>query len=287
MLGGAWTDAGSHARMVLLLGRARNSPTAHVPPLRFETYELLAKQGADELHQSYERNQLFAGKLGEGEHSLKDWAPIYLSRALIDSEFGALLNITDQMLKSWSEAGQVQYLHFAYPLRPDHFPFGARPLSRIVLEESGGTQVLFNWNTAGASAVVQKPGLSILVPRRTGALPITFGSELEPGGEMETGHLRDHEEAAYRYFAELRDPNLARVVQYTLIYQLFRAIATHFDHGDSSRAREDFSIPRAPQGNDGARREHRGTACVAFRQVCGTPQIWSFSTQKWKRRAKA
>jgi hypothetical protein len=68
-----------------------------------------------------------------------DWAPIYLSKQLIDTEFGALLNITDQMLKSWSMAGQIDYLYFDYPLRPTgtRFAFGAQPLSEIVFARDG------------------------------------------------------------------------------------------------------------------------------------------------------
>jgi hypothetical protein len=117
-----------------------------------------------------------------GRYGGSDWAPIYLSRSLIDTEFGALLNITDQMLKSWSMAGQIDYLYFDYPLRPaaSRFAFGAKPLAELVLRETGSTQVLFNWNTSGGAAVVSGTGLNVITPTRTGALPITYGAELSP-----------------------------------------------------------------------------------------------------------
>ncbi|MGH8070206.1 MAG: hypothetical protein ACRERE_34160 [Candidatus Entotheonellia bacterium] len=222
VLGGVWTPKGQTA----ILARARIKPLEMLPPLRFETFALLAVQSSNELHQSYERTHILAGKMMTGNYKGKDWAPIYLSEPLIDTEFGALLNITDQMLKSWSQAGSTEYVYFTYPLKPDKFPFGQEPLSQILQSETGSRSVLFNWNTAGSAVAAQLPDLTVLAAKQTGALPITYGSDLKPGGGIETGHLLRYEEQAYQYFADLKDPNLARVVQYTLMYQLFRAIAT-------------------------------------------------------------
>ena len=105
VVGASWsgTDA------LLIVGRQRQVPLDVLPPLRFETFALLADVDARELAQSYERTTPFAGKLRAGDYANADWAPIYLSDPLIDSEFGALLNITDQMLKSWSSAGDIDY----------------------------------------------------------------------------------------------------------------------------------------------------------------------------------
>ncbi|MEM6252794.1 MAG: hypothetical protein AAF821_07720 [Cyanobacteria bacterium P01_D01_bin.156] len=219
ILSGAWSD-----QQVAIVARARQVPVTDFPPLRVETFELLAAQKTTELAQSYERTNLFAGKLFTGEYELRDWAPIYLSPALINTELGGLLNITDQMLKSWSMAGKVEYLYFDYPLKPNRFPFNGVPLSEVVFEETGSPQVLFNWNTTGMGSVISGEP-SILIPTQTGALPVTYGSELEQGGEIETGHLQRYEEEAYDYFANLQDPSLATVVQYTLLYQLMLAAA--------------------------------------------------------------
>ena len=71
--------------------------------------------------------------------------------------------------------------------------------------------------------------MSVFATGKTGALPVTYGPELSGDRDMKTGHLPEFETKAYDYFADLRDPNLARVVQYTLIYQMFRALAQDFD----------------------------------------------------------
>ena len=160
VLGGVWNQEGGLA----LIGRSRRAQQESIPPLRFETFAALALENTKELQQSYERTNLFAGKLLSGPQLLRDWAPILLSDSLIDSEFGALLNITDQLLKSWSEGGYIDYLYFDYPLSPpkDGFVFGTEPLSHIVERELGGKSVLFNWNTAGAAVIASDQNLSFL-----------------------------------------------------------------------------------------------------------------------------
>lgn len=210
---------------VAILGRWRTVPVSSVPPLRFETFKQIASQSTDELAQSYERTSVFSGKLFSGSYALHDWAPIFLSEALVDTEFGALLNTTDQLLKSWSQAGFVEYLHFNYP-RPEVFPFGERTLVDVVNEETGSSQVLFNWNTSGAGVLVSTPVGRILTATQTGALPITYGSDSSTNAEMKTGHLLAHENKSYDYFATRRDPNLQRVVAYTMLYQFCRAITS-------------------------------------------------------------
>jgi hypothetical protein len=229
VLGALW---GNHGK-VGLLARARQVALDAIPPLRFETFEQLARESHDELAQSYERNNLFAGKMMAGDNRLRDWAPIYLSPSLIDTEFGALLNITDQMLKSWSEAGNVEYEYFQYPLRPQdgHFAFGDNPLMGVIANESNdkhaqSLSVLFNWNTSGSALITNYQGVSLLTTKQTGALPVTYGAETSTSQGMHTGGvLLGHEDHAYDYFARLGDPSLARVVSYTLIYQTLRAIA--------------------------------------------------------------
>lgn len=222
LFGGTWNQSGQTA----ILARIRTSPFWVAPPLRFETFQLLATQGTDELAQSYERNAPFAGKLS-GTEAGKDWAPIYLSAPLIDTEFGALLNITDQMLKSWSSAGEIEYLYFTYP-KPPAFPFKGKPLSQHVRQQTHSRSVLFNWNTTGAAVVVRGPRMSVLSVTESTALPVTYGADGKPksaGG----ADLLQYEQEGYEYFAGLGDANLARVVQYTTMYQVFRAIAA--EHG--------------------------------------------------------
>lgn len=213
----------SPSGQIAIVGRSRTNSLSTVPPLRFETFQLVASQSSDELSQSYERTSIFSGRLENGDYRGKDWAPIYLSDALIDTEFGALLNTTDQMLKSWSEAGDTEYMYFNYP-KPLIFPFGATPLSTLIREETGSSHVLFNWNTSGSAVVVDGISGKVLTARQTGALPVTYGSDMNGSGTLQTGKLLQEEETAYRYFATLKDANLERVVQYTMLYQFCQSI---------------------------------------------------------------
>jgi hypothetical protein len=217
---------------VAIVGRERATPPRAMPPLRVETIELLASVGADdELAQSYERNRIFAGRFNDQW----DWAPIYLSPALINTEYGSLLNITDQMLKSWSNNGLIDYERFIYP-KPSDWPF-----SRPLVLELGIGSVTFNWNTAGAGYSLDFGELTVQALNRTGALPVSYipehhdalpkhqGNPLHQKAEREQAErakaeqekVRQCEFTAYDYFAERGDPNLARVVQYAGLYQIF------------------------------------------------------------------
>lgn len=224
VLGGAWDKNG----LVAIVARGREAAMTAMSPLRFETFRILASEATDELAQSYERNRLFSGKLNSGDYHLMDWAPIYLSPSLINQEFGALLNITDQILKSWSEAGSIQYEYFDYPLKPAKFVLSDDRISDQLRRDFGGSGVLFNWNTAGHTAVSdQYEGLNVITANHTSALPVTYraGSDQDSFSDVSSAReekYAQYENDAYSYFANLEDPNLARAAQYTLIYQLFR-----------------------------------------------------------------
>lgn len=200
---------------VLVIGRERVVPIQQLPPLRFETIRLLAAVQGDarkELQQSYERQARFAGAMSDG----RDWAPILLSPELVDTEYGSLLDITDQILKGWTNCGYTQYINFqAYP-RPAKFPFPV-PLRQQLDAEA----LTYNWNTAGAGYIVRNANDDIFALNRTGALPVSY---LPEGfDEEQTSAIAEAEEAGYHYFATLNDPNLVRVVQYTALYQIFTA----------------------------------------------------------------
>jgi len=194
----------------VIIGRERELPIHKFPPLRTETIMMLANANDDELAQSYERNQMFAGKLDSG----KDWAPIYLSDELKHTEFGSLLNITDQLLKSWSQNGETDYEYFGYTF-PIDWPF-PKALSKVLNTGS----VTFNWNTRGATYLIEYDDYAITALNRTGALPVSYF----PGGEVDSideRSARDLEQIGYNYFSERNDPNLFRVKQYTALYQIF------------------------------------------------------------------
>src|SRR5262249_34709540 len=141
------------ADSVAIVGRERTASVIALPPLRSETLLQLAAAGTGELAQSYERMSLFAGKLPRAH---RDWPPIYLSPQLVDSEYGSLLNITDQLLKSWSEHGEIEYVDFPYP-KPQTFPFPTG-----LLKHAGTSMVTYNWNTKGVGYVDAADGYDVL-----------------------------------------------------------------------------------------------------------------------------
>jgi hypothetical protein len=197
----------SNAKTVVVVGRGRIESLAHLPPLRAETALLLAGTVEDKLEQSYERTDFIAGRGVDGI----DRAPILLSPQLVNTEFGNLLNVADQLLKGWSLAGLVSYVDFKYP-KPPSYPFGTVPV--LLMEKHPRESFLFNWNTDGAAYRQVISGIEVMVPQRTGALSVIYGDpQTRP---------RDLENTAYDYFTGSGDTSLARVVQYTLLFQIFR-----------------------------------------------------------------
>ena len=192
-------------KQVAIIGRERVSPIAVLPPLRTETLLQLAAANEKELAQSYERKYIFAGRFTKTD----DWAPIYLSDELIDTEYGSLLNITDQMLKSWSQHGEVKYANFNYP-EPPSYPFPTAIVTHIKVNE-----LTFNWNTKGAGYATKEGPYEIFALNRLAALPVDYLAKSNP-------NLKDAEDVAYQYYTGLSDPNLVRVVEYAGMYQIFR-----------------------------------------------------------------
>ena len=200
---GALADSGT----LVIIGRERQSPLYELPPLQIESILLLASTTEKELSQSLDVNDLMAGKMKNG----RDWCPTYLSRELENTEFGDLMTITDVLLKDWSERGTIEESHYHYP-EPSYYPFD-RPL----LRKLGLNELVYNWNTAGAMYAIDRDGFSIYTLGRTGSLPVSYFNSQERSQSI--GYR--YESQAYHYFATLGCTDLARVVQYTALYQLF------------------------------------------------------------------
>lgn len=196
---------------VAILARQRLLSQAQLPPLRNETIKLLASVQNDSLAQSYARRYLFAGKYDDTH----DWAPAYLCDELIDTEYGSLLNIADQLLKSWSDAGTVTYEGFPYA-KPEGYPFDKALVDLVKLGDEGLT---FNWNTRGAGYTVRQGELAYYAVNRTGSLPVSYFA-------AEGASTEKYERTAYDWFSSRSDPYLVRVVQYASLYQIFRAFRT-------------------------------------------------------------
>ncbi len=200
---------GAKGKTVAIVARERQIPVDILPPLRIETLTLLATTNNERLAQSYERHNIFASKLPDNS----DVAPIYLSDELWHTEYGNLLNVTDQMLKSWSENGDIDYKNFGHP-KPIDWAF-----KRGAVRDLDANQLTYNWNTAGAGYVIEGDNYDIFAVNRTGSLPVSY----IPGG-MEgrvDQKVYEAEEMAYDFFSGLNSPELARVVQYATFYQIF------------------------------------------------------------------
>ena len=192
---------------LVIIGRERQSPLYELPPLQIESILLLASTTEKELSQSLDINDLMAGKMNNG----RDWCPTYLSKELENTEFGDLMTITDVLLKDWSERGTIQEGYYRYP-KPGYYPFD-KPL----FHKLGLNELVYNWNTAGAMYAIDREGYTIYTLGRTGSLPVSYFNSQERSESI--GYR--YESQAYHYFATLGNTDLARVVQYTALYQLF------------------------------------------------------------------
>ncbi len=201
---------------LVIIGRERQSPLNELPPLQVESILLLASTTEKELSQSLDINDLMAGKMNNG----KDWCPTYLSRELENTEFGDLMTLTDVLLKDWSERGTIQEAYYRYP-EPGYYPFD-KPLFRKL----GLNELVYNWNTAGAMYAIDsryegadgsQADVTLYTLNRTGSLPVSYFNSQERSQSV--GYR--YESQAYHYFATLGNTDLARVVQYTALYQLF------------------------------------------------------------------
>lgn len=225
----------------ILIGRARRIPTTQLPPIRFETFQALIDSPA-ELSQSYERQRLLAGRLGDGGTLTgMDWAPIYLSSALEDTDYGTLLNLGDQILKSWSERGVIEYFAFS-KVRPAAFPFGAESASGFYARTKQSRGLIYNWNTDGAFKESSGPTRTI-VPSSYGALQVSYFPINGLNAPLErdsTGSQR-----GTRYFSSLGHPVLVRVSQHALLHSIAKAYIDPPSVLDTDRASPRVAAMRA------------------------------------------
>lgn len=199
---------------LVIIGREREAPLEVLPPLRVESVLLIASISSKELSQSLDINDCMAGKMPNGH----DWCPTYLSKELENTELGHLLTITDILLKDWSENGTIQEASYHYP-SPGHWPFD-QPL----FKKLGIDQLVYNWNTANTMYAIDQPAHTIYTLNRTGALPVSYFNSQERSESV--GHR--YELQAGNYFANCGNTDLARVLQYTALYQLFMDNGIHY-----------------------------------------------------------
>jgi hypothetical protein len=113
------------------------------------------------------------------------------------------------MLKSWSEAGQVEYVRFPYP-KPASFPS-----SGGLAQALGADELTYNWNTVGVGARFEFPEARVFALTRTGSLPVSYFPTVSGNNSAAVKEAMSAEDKGYDYFSALRDPYLGRVVQYS------------------------------------------------------------------------
>jgi hypothetical protein len=80
--------------------------------------------------------------------------------------------------------------------------------------------IRYNWNTEGFVKTKDYGEYKIFVPNNTGALNISLFDSSNPNDEVKLS--KELEEIANHYFANLNNSDVARVVQYIYLYQLFK-----------------------------------------------------------------
>lgn len=234
---GAVAPTSSSDKLLTIIGRRREASVRQMPPLRTETILTLAATNEQDLAQSYERNSPLAGQshdpdlikfLNAGDiahrfdpkrlHDAADWAPILLSRELTNTEYGNLLNVTDQLLKGWSSSNTITYGNFPYL-----DSIGGPPSVRDLLPQ-GIRTLTFNWNTAGFGSWTRFGSYEIFAVNQTGALPVSYlvdDASFTTDAGVESAFI-EAEDTYERFFGGYRDPNLIRAAQYAALHVVFR-----------------------------------------------------------------
>lgn len=200
----------SNSKTLIVIGRARQCSYAELPPLRIETLEMLAGTKNENLSQSLNIAELITGKMENGA----DWCPAFVSDELENDEFGHLLTMTDIFLKDWLSAGFLSYPEYKYP-KPNHY---------YDIKRDHIASIRYNWNTKDYIYSTRFYDRNVIAFRNTACLNASLfdASKVE---EKDMNNTINSE--ANKYLASLNNADLARVVQYTALYQIFKTNNIH------------------------------------------------------------
>lgn len=200
----------SNSKTLIVIGRARQCSYAELPPLRIETIEMLAGTKSESLSQSLNIAELITGKMDNGA----DWCPAFVSDELENDEFGHLLTMTDIFLKDWLSAGFLSYPEYKYP----------KPNRYYEMNRNNISSIRYNWNSKDYIYSTRFYDKDVIAFRNTACLNASLfdASEIE---EKEMNKTINSE--ANKYLASLNNADLARVVQYTALYQIFKTNNIH------------------------------------------------------------
>ncbi|GEM_PF-4269319 len=215
----------SNGQTLIIIGRGRQCSYAELSPLRIETIEMLAATQDERFSQSLNITELITGKTETGA----DWCPAYLSDDLENDEFGHILTLTDIFLKDWICKGSLDYPEYHYP-KPNYYPF-KDGLDKI--------NVRYNWNTDDYIYSTYIGGNQFITLRNTACLNVSLfdNSELK-----EKGFPSEINQRANDYFAEIQNADIARAVQYTALYKIFRANNVRYPNYSTQYTKDKSSL---------------------------------------------
>ncbi len=203
MIIGAFGDT---TGVLAIIGREREIPVSICPPLRAETILLMAQTNILDLGQAFDPN---SGHAEDGRYV----SSILMSDQIRDSEFGNLLIMTDQMLKSWIENNYNQDCHYNLPA-PAFFPF-----SMGLKKELDCSTIECRWLADNLDSCIQKFDTTTIYSfKQTASLSVCLSTE-----EVPTKLVNDAETTASNYLSGLNQAELFRTTQYTTLCQLFNA----------------------------------------------------------------
>lgn len=212
--------------LTYVVGRARQLDWFDFPPLRVEDVLNLIEQENGSLAQSYDRTTPGAGRVTH-DGQQQDWAPSFLSRELLDTEFGSLLNEADAVLKSQSLGDTISYVGFdidGIPNPPDDTSEWPRGVWDRLNAETQLTSLIFNFNTVGSGHwYFVNEDVRVYAPNRTGSYSVTYSpfAAGETSLNREAALIAEAERDYGTWFNASGNLALARAVQYTSIFQIF------------------------------------------------------------------
>jgi hypothetical protein len=197
--------------VIAIVARNRQVPHTILAPLRVEVMLQLAAHTDKSVQESQYRGSPVAGPTSYKRG--RSWAPIELSANTVDTEFGGVLVLADQLLHVWLARGAIQFEGFEHP-PPGQWPIINDEKAKTI-KTRGSKSVHtpdFSWDASNLFFVLETPAYQLTAVRQTGALPIVDND----------GRVSQKSELALtNQFANTNTPMFARVVQYSVIAQSF------------------------------------------------------------------
>lgn len=215
---------------VLIVGRHRQLTHVALPPLSLASLVVLGGVPIEALYQSFQRNQVGAGRMADG----LDWCPVLLSPELEHTEVGMLMIVIDAILKS-ATVGPLEYENID-PL----FNLPPVPFKNALDEQVTQTGSLrMAWQNFLATLEVHHQEYQWVTPTSGSSLPL----------EYEFGDGTSNFEAeGFTHFASLNHPYLIRMTQYHTFFQIFKTFGIQSrqirDADDDPRCSARFSSAR-------------------------------------------